>query len=107
SELLVAAKQAQVRAFGRPIGWVLENRENARPRATNEGIVASISTVRETAGFGRISAFDYWTLTKSGDFFTATSLIEDQLDSGRSQPALHFNTCIMRATEALRHCINL
>lgn len=105
-ELLVAATQSQVHTLGRPIGQVLADSPETKPKSISEGIVANFSTPRQTA-FGPGRMFDYWTLTKGGDFFSVTSLPSDHLDSDRSRPALYFNMCIMQATEALLHCENL
>jgi MinD-like ATPase involved in chromosome partitioning or flagellar assembly len=43
-ELLSAATQAVIHTSGWPIGIVLDNRDEYRPRPTNEGILASISS---------------------------------------------------------------
>jgi MinD-like ATPase involved in chromosome partitioning or flagellar assembly len=105
-ELLAAARQAQVHTFGWPIGLVLDNREDARPRPTDDGIVANVNAQMPTP-FGRSDLFDYWALSKSGDFFTLSSLPEDDQEPSHSQPVIHFDTRIRRATEALLHCANL
>jgi hypothetical protein len=94
-DLLSAAKQARVPQMGWPIGVVLDNREEYRPRSIIDGILAIISLE------GR---FDYWTLTTRGDFYTLRSFAEDNRDEGRSQAGIFFDTRILRATEALLHC---
>lgn len=103
-DLLSAAKQAQVRTLGWPIGPVLDNREEFRPRSGNEGIVAVVSVKTPFAPGLR---FDYWMLKRNGDFFTLTSLPEDNRDEDRSLRIIRFDTRIMRATEAVLHCVNL
>ena len=102
-ELLAAARQAQVYTFGWPIGVVLDL-ENARPRPTAEGILANVD-VEPPFGRGRI--FDYWTLTSRGDFYTLTSLPEDDPSAGSSISVIYFDTRIVRAAEALLHCAKL
>ena len=94
TELLAAAKQSAVPTFGWPIGLVLENREESRPRPTNEGIVARVD-----GG----TTFDYWTLAKNGDFYTLRSLFEDE----RAEMAVFFNTRIVQVTEALLYAVDL
>ena len=100
-ELLSAAQQAQVRQTGWPLGIVLES-EESRPRPTNDGIMAQVG--RE---FPERRRFDYWALTKSGDFFTLRSLSEDVFDEKRQQWAIWWDFRIIRATEVLLHCSNL
>ena len=103
-ELLKAATLAQLRGQGWPIGIVLNKPED--PRATNEGILANVS---KAVGFPDESRhrFDYWTLTKTGDFYTLRSLSEDEREVDRSTRSIWFNIRIVRATEALLHCANL
>jgi len=98
AELLSAADQAQVHQFGWPIGVILDKREEYRPRPTNEGILAVVPV---EGSLGR--SYDYWTLSKSGDFYALMSLFEDDAESDRSH-AIYFDTRIVRATEALLHC---
>lgn len=93
-QLLRVATQAMVHTAGWPIGVVLHNSAD-RPQPTSEGIVAKIS--------GLEGEFDYWALTKAGDFYTLTSLFEDS----RSRNEIFFNTRIVRTTEALMHCANI
>lgn len=47
--------------------------------------------------------YDYWVLTKKGDFYSLMSLFEDDRDVA----AIFFDTRIVRTTEALVHCANL
>jgi hypothetical protein len=47
--------------------------------------------------------YDYWVLTKVGDFYSLGSLFEDTREEG----VLFFNTRIIRATEVIMHCRNL
>jgi hypothetical protein len=78
---------------------VVDNREEYSPRPTSEGILALVSS----AGHD----FAYWTLTKSGDFYTLVSLPEDHRDEDRALRTVWFNTRMSRAAEALVHCVNL
>jgi MinD-like ATPase involved in chromosome partitioning or flagellar assembly len=94
SQLLTIAEQALIHAFGWPIGVVLRNRDDFRPRPINDGIVADFDTSHD---------YDYWTLTKNGDFYTLMSLFEDD----RAKEALFFDTRIVRTTEAVLHAINI
>ena len=100
--LLDAANEAQISTFGWPIGVVLSNRDEYRPRSTADGIVAEIGP-DESAGPGRRLSYDYWTLRKNGDFFLLQSLFEDMRESG----LIYFNTRIVRVTETLLYCARL
>lgn len=97
-ELLRVADQAQIHTFGWPLGIVLNNREEYRPRPKTDGIVAQID-IRE----GR-SSYDYWTIRKDGSFYLLKSLFED--DIGKSV-YIFFNTRIVRITEALLYSARL
>lgn len=98
-ELLLAARQSQVSSTGWPTGVVLSN---PGPRPTNEGILAT--AVQEGPYVHR---FNYWTLTKSGEFFTLRSLLEDHRDEDRRLKTIYFDTRISCAAEILLHCANL
>ena len=104
TELLSAAKQAQAHMFGWSIGVVLDNREESKPRPTNDGILAMVS-IDHPSGPGHI--FAYWAINKGGDFYTLISLGEDQRDVDRSRNTIWFDNRIGRAAEALVHCTNL
>lgn len=97
-QLLTAARLAQVHTFGWPVGVVLD-RDEVRPKPTNEGIVADVKASWFTGG----KMYDYWILTRKGDFYTLFSLFEDDKEEG----VLYFDTQIVRTTEALLHCGNL
>jgi hypothetical protein len=103
-ELLSAARQAQVHVSGWPIGVVFDNREEFRPKATNEGIIASVYQDGSNS-FGR--TFDYWILSKSGDFYALMSLLEDGRDAGPESSVIYFDARISQTAEALLHCSNL
>jgi cellulose biosynthesis protein BcsQ len=94
AELVGIADQASIHTFGWPIGAVLRNREDLRPRPTNDGIVADMNTDHD---------YDYWTLNRLGDFYSLMSLFEDD----RAEKVLFFDTRIVRTTEAVLHCINI
>jgi len=102
-ELLSAARQAQVATYKLPTG-VAENYEESRPRPTNEGILAKLSAPPSFFS-GRL--FVYWTLTKSGDFYTLMSLPEDQRDADRSSKIIGLGARVGRAAEAILHSANL
>ncbi len=96
-ELLSVAEQAAIHTFGWPIGVVLGNVDEYRPRPTTDGIVAEIyaKTFRES--------YDYWTIRKDGTFYLLKSLFEDEREPGH----IFFNTRIVRITEALLYSIRL
>ncbi|WP_439396587.1 toll/interleukin-1 receptor domain-containing protein [Bradyrhizobium sp. PMVTL-01] len=90
-ELLNAVRVSEIKTFGWPIGVLLENRPEYRPRPFGDGIRAEIAI-----DDGRMS-YDYWAVRKSGDFYLLQSFFEDSRERG----FLFFNTRIVRVTEAL------
>jgi Mrp family chromosome partitioning ATPase len=100
-DLLLAATQAQVHRHGWPTGVVLDE---FRPKPTNEGIIADIST---DVTFAPGHLFAYWALTEKGDFYTLMSLSEDHLERDRDRKIIWFETRIVRVAEVLLHCANL
>lgn len=96
NDLLDAAYKAQVHTFGWPLGIVLGNREEFRPRATRDGILAEI-TLEDR------SSYDYWALRKSGDYYLLASLFEDT----RKPNSVFVDTRMIRTTEAFLLCDGL
>jgi len=94
--LLDAARVSRIHAFGWPIGFVAENREDLRPRPTSDGIVAQAS-IRESM-FGPL--YDYWTLRRNGYFFMLQSLFEHS----KAKDLIFVDTRIVRLTEAVMYC---
>lgn len=94
-DLLNAVRSAEIRTFGWPIGVLLENREEFRPRPTKDGIVAEVAI--EGKGFTGVPSYDYWALRNNGDFALLQSLFEDERKTG----ALFFDTRIVRVTESI------
>lgn len=93
--LLDAVEAASVPNFGWPIGVVLGNRDEYRPRPVPDGIVAEIA-IGDESHLDRRS-YDYWKLFRDGRFYTLLSLFEDE----RGENVLFFDTRIFRVTEAL------
>jgi hypothetical protein len=92
SELLQATEQAQINAFGWPIGVVLHG--DGRPKPVSDGIVAEIPSA---------GSYDYWTLRRNGDFYLLQTLFEDR----RRPQHIFFDTRIVRITEALLYSARL
>jgi hypothetical protein len=93
-ELDEAARSSEIHTFGWPIGVYLYNVPESKPHPTSEGIVADILT----------DTYDYWTIRKSGDFFSLMSFFEDYKDKTNN---LFFDTRIIRITESLLYCARL
>src|SRR5207247_1889244 len=72
-----------------PIGVYLGNRNEFRPRARADGIVAEIAIER--------SSYDYRAIRKDGDFYSLSSLFEDS----RNPKQIYFNTGIVRGSTSL------
>ena len=79
-ELLNAVRKSQIHTFGWPIGVVLDNRAEYRPRPTTDGIRAEVAET-QMAFTGRPS-YDYWALRETGDFYLLQSLFEDDREAG-------------------------
>lgn len=94
-DLLTAVRASEVHTFGWPIGITLENRDEYRPRPFGDGIRAEVSIAKDSLS-GRES-YDYWALSKNGDFYLLQNLFEDM----RDEKKIFFNTRIVRVTEAL------
>ncbi|MCK4403359.1 MAG: hypothetical protein KAV98_06290 [Dehalococcoidia bacterium] len=97
-ELLRQARQAQIHTFGWPIGIVL-NRDELKPRPTTDGIVTEV-TIKDA---DRRDSYDYWTLSKNGDFYLLGSIFEDE----RKGNTIFFNIRIVRITETLLYAARL
>lgn len=97
-ELLNAVRQAEIRTFGWPLGILLENRDEYRPRPVADGIRAEIAIAEPNLSGEK--SYDYWAANVNGDFYLLQSLFEDK----RSQDKLFFNTRIVRVAEALMFC---
>ena len=95
-ELLSAVRGAEIPTFGWPIGVVIDNRDEYRPRPYGDGIRAEISIAKDELFFCRES-YDYWALAKNGDFYLLQNLFEDM----RGEGLIFFNARIVRVTEAL------
>jgi hypothetical protein len=98
-ELLNAVRQSEIKTFGWPIGIMLENRDEYRPRPYGDGIKAEISIAEPK---GRTS-FDYWAFRSNGDFYLLQSLFEDE----RKPDTIFFDTRIVRVTECLMFAENI
>ncbi len=100
-DLLNAVRKSEIHTFGWPIGVLLENRDEYRPRPTADGIRAEVA-IEESHLSGR-SSYDYWALRNDGDFYLLQSLFEDDRDVN----AVFFNSRLVRVTEALLFAANL
>ena len=102
-KLISAVREAEIHTSGWPIGVFLD-REDARPKAMNFGIRASIKNSHLD------DMFDYWEFYKDGKFYFLRTLEESMLTyNGKpaQRPVLHFDTRVRRTTEALLHCQKL
>jgi hypothetical protein len=95
-ELNEAARGAEIKTFGWPIGVYLGNREEFRPKPRADGIVADVAIEDR-------SSYDYWAIRRNGDFYSLSSLFEDR----RSPAHLFLDTRVIRATEGLLYCARL
>jgi hypothetical protein len=100
-DLLNAVRKSEIRTFGWPIGIMLENQDEYRPRPMADGIRAEVAV--EKAHLSGRSSYDYWALRNNGDFYLLQSLFEDDRDVN----AVFFNSRLVRVTEALMFAANL
>ncbi|HEX3653829.1 MAG TPA: toll/interleukin-1 receptor domain-containing protein [Rhizomicrobium sp.] len=101
-ELLDGMRKSTIPTFGWPIGIMLENRDEYRPRPLGDGIRAEVAIADGGPPINQKS-YDYWALRSNGDFYSLLSLFEDE----RTTDALFFNTRIVRVAEALLLASNL
>lgn len=94
-ELHSAATRAPLRLTGWPIGVVLNNVDDARPKAVGDAIVANVHTEDKM--------YDYWSVRRNGDFYFLGSFREDERDSS----SLAFDLRILRVTEAFLYLARL
>ena len=99
SDLLSAASNSMITTFGWPIGLVLQNSDEYRPRPRSDGIVAEVSRASEVSG----ASYDYWALRRNGDYYIRKSLFENERDPS----AIFLNTRIVRNTELLLYALRL
>lgn len=92
--LLDAMRDASVHTFGWPIGVILDNRDEYRPRPTSDGIVAEIGIGGDDTDR---TSYDLWKLFRDGRFYTMLSLFEDE----RMPESIFFDSRINRITESL------
>lgn len=97
-ELLLVAREAQIKTFGWPIGVVIDNVEEYCPKPKRDGIIAEISIPNE-------NMYDYWSIRRDGAFYLLKSLFEDK--SIKESKQIFFDTRIIRITEVLLYSINL
>ena len=94
--VIAAMREATISTFGWPIGVVLDNRDEYRPRPTVDGVEAEIPISADSSTMDRTS-YDFWKAFGDGRFYTLMSLFEDE----RLENSLFWDTRTIRATEAL------
>ena len=99
-ELLNAVRNSEIHTFGWPIGILVENRDEFRPRPVADGIVAEVAITQGLMS-GK-SSYDSWALRNNGDFYLLQSLFEDE----RAEQRVFFDSRIVRVTESLMFCAN-
>ena len=95
AHLLQAARSSEINTFGWPIGVIMTNVEEFRPKAKADGIVAEIST--------KDKRYDYWAIRKDGSYYFLQSLFEDTQEPN----SIFFNTRIVRITEGFLYAVRL
>ncbi|WP_374000294.1 hypothetical protein [Bdellovibrio bacteriovorus] len=91
--LIPAMQVSAIHSFGWPIGVVLENRDGFKPIHTQNGVRATIDSKEGILG----PSYDFWELTKTGDFYLLKSLFEDR----RGKALFFFDVRIKRVAETL------
>lgn len=104
-ELYEAMRASTVSTFGWPIGIVLDNRDEFRPRPTSDGVEAEVRIETSGVDAGPLSrgSFDFWKAFTDGRFYTRLSLFEDE----RADDAIFWDTRTIRVTEALLLLVRL
>ncbi len=93
SKLIPAMRTSAIHSFGWPIGVVLEGNDEYKPIFTQKGIRATIDSKDGALG----PSFDFWELTRKGEFYLLKSLFEDR----RGNKLFYFDVRIKRVAEAL------
>lgn len=96
-KLLSAASASRIQTFGWPIGVMLDDAPEYRPRPRSDGIVAEINLGADSR------KYDYWAVRRNGDYYLRKSLFEEL----RDPTAIFFNTRIVRNTELLLYALRL
>lgn len=94
-ELLKIAEGSRINTFGWPLGAILYNKEESRPKARTDGIVTEINNPERS--------YQYWSLRKDGSYYLLDGLFEDY----REDNTIFFNTRIVRITEAFLFAVRL
>ena len=100
AELLEAAADSQVMKSGSPIGIVLSDSDK-KPRPRSDGI--ETQAVFDFSEFFGYRTYDYWYLSKNGEFYLLKSLFEDSRKPG----SIFADTRIIRIAETLLYCSQL
>jgi cellulose biosynthesis protein BcsQ len=101
SKLLEVARQSQMHAFGWPVGVILDNDPDSKPRPTSDGIRAEVSV---PSGPLQHKIYDFWAWRRNGDFFVLQSFFEDDTVSGQEQRVVFFEPRMTRLVETLLYC---
>jgi hypothetical protein len=88
--LVDAVAKSNIDTFGWPIGVVIQ-RDESRPRPLLDGVYAKVV-------WSEKSTYDFWALSRTGDFYLLKTLSEDAL--GRPD-VLFFNTRVVRVAETV------
>lgn len=94
-ELVTAARAAELRNTGWPIGVVLAKREIA-PQVTAEGIEVRIGEFGE-------GEYDYWTFGRDGRFYFLRTFEEDREAQKESRRILWWDVRLWRIAEVFLH----
>lgn len=100
NKLLEIAKNAECHNTGWPIGVVLENRQELRPKKDTNGIRAIID--EPSALFGQ--HFDYWMLRNDGPFYFMRNF---DAESRSNTKVLFFDVRVYRLAEVFLYCTRL
>lgn len=100
-QLLDAMRRAECRNTGWPMGAVLLNNPDLKPKPDADGIWASLIS----SSFSGKPSFDYWALHTSGAFLMWRGLEEDEWRDPNT--ALHYDWRICAITEVFLHASKL
>lgn len=95
-QLLEAAYNSQIKTFGWPIGCVVNDIKQRRPRARKDGIFAEIENKER-------GSYDFWSLRRDASFYILKTLYEDTKKFGY----VSLNIRIARIAESLMYTSNI
>ena len=102
--LMDAVHTTEIHTFGWPIGVVIHNNEQYRPKPDEKGISAELDRLSDPPD-SIMRGYDYWSLGKDGLFYVLKSLFEDR--RSESPRFIYVDTRVVRTAEVFQRTAQL